>query len=56
MPVRTAQLFLLALLQLKYHMVTGYGPTEKGTTSTKDEQKIASIFVSYLNRSAKFAY
>eukprot|EP00957_Ditylum_brightwellii_P141722 10797800-Ditylum_brightwellii.AAC.1 len=37
LPVRTAHFFLHALQQLKYHMVTGYGPTEKGTTSTKDE-------------------
>eukprot|EP00957_Ditylum_brightwellii_P030958 2345651-Ditylum_brightwellii.AAC.1 len=35
-PVRTAQFFLWALHQLKYHMVTRYGPTKKGITSTKE--------------------
>eukprot|EP00957_Ditylum_brightwellii_P125715 9583060-Ditylum_brightwellii.AAC.1 len=29
LPVKTAQFFLGALNQLKYHMVTGYGPTKK---------------------------
>eukprot|EP00957_Ditylum_brightwellii_P049569 3759684-Ditylum_brightwellii.AAC.1 len=36
LPVKMAQFFLCALQQLKYHMVTGYCPTEYGITSTKD--------------------
>eukprot|EP00957_Ditylum_brightwellii_P060576 4599409-Ditylum_brightwellii.AAC.1 len=31
-----AQFFLRALKQLKYHMVTGYGPTENGITLTME--------------------
>eukprot|EP00957_Ditylum_brightwellii_P049570 3759685-Ditylum_brightwellii.AAC.1 len=37
LPVKTAQFFLCALQQLKYHMVTGYGSTENGITLTKEE-------------------
>eukprot|EP00957_Ditylum_brightwellii_P109703 8367532-Ditylum_brightwellii.AAC.1 len=36
LPVKTAQFFLRALKQLKYHMVTGYGPTDKGITPTNE--------------------